>query len=157
MLHAQLCSAIVGFTVPRTLVGRNPSYDSEDDQLAIRSGRLDEKDPWPGLVVAVPSITFDGDLSGRAAWGNATVEVRALALSLLEAWRLALAVAFDGGTPNDPARTSGLDGFKDSSKGIRSCRLTGSTEAEIPGDRADDRPLYVVELTFAVEFVPRLI
>ncbi len=102
---------IVGMNTVRSLVGRNPSL-SGDDQLAIRDGMLHADDPYPGIVVDLASQEHERDLQDRGGLIHAVIEVRTISFSKPGAWALRTAIAYDGGEPNDPGRTSGLDGFK---------------------------------------------
>jgi len=130
----------------KDLVGQNETYADADDQYAIRPGLLDEDDPYPGIVLALPSNVYDDDLPGVARYSKSTLEVRCLALSLNIAWALRDAVAYDSGAPMD---SEGLHGYDTS--GILSCQLQSDTEDAYEMSDDSDRLLYVVTSIYQLE------
>lgn len=153
MIYGTLIDVLRGFDALTQLVGVNRSYADVASQLAIRAGSLDEDDPYPGLVIAIPSIEIDGDLAHRGGFAVATLEVRGISLKLDEAWALMKAAAWNGGDPDDVTRVlSGLDGFRDLSNGLQAVTLKSVTEDPINPDDKSDRRLWVVESTYTVEF-----
>lgn len=153
MIHDTLISVLRGFDTVAALVGRNRKYNEALDQLVIRPGTLDADDPYPGLVVLVPAVEVDWDLSFRAGFATATVEVRALSFGLANAVAITKAVAWNGEDPADVTRTqSGLDGYRSSANGVQSSKLVSIDESVIEPDDKSDRQLWLLESVYLVEF-----
>lgn len=153
MIYRQLTDALLTFADVLALVGINPRYTEPSEQYAIRPGSLDEDDSYPGLVIAIPTTEVDGDLAFRGGFAVATVEIRAISLSLKSSWALAKAAAWNGGDPDDTSRElSGLDGYRDLSTGIQACKLKAIDEDPIDPDDKSDKRLWVVESTYEVHF-----
>lgn len=153
MIYGPITDALRSFQELSAQVSRNESFNDASDQLVIRPGNLGEDDPLPGLVLALPDTEIEGDLAFRGGFAVSKLEVRAIAFSLAEAWRLAKAAAWNGGDPDDTTRvTSGLDGYKDLSKGIQAVRLLNIAEDPIEPDDKSDRRLWVIEATYEVHF-----
>jgi len=127
-------------------VGQNTTYDEATDQYAIRPGQLDENDPYPGIVLALPTIVYDDDLGGVARYAKATLETRCLSLDLNLAWSLREAIAYDDGEPDDG---NGLHGY--SAGGILACQLQSDTEDTFEFGDDSDRLLFVVTSVYQLE------
>jgi hypothetical protein len=147
-----IIARILAMESVRAIVGRNPNLTG-DDQLAIRDGMLHADDPYPGIVVDMPSQEHERDLKDRGGLIHAVIEVRALSFSKPVAWALRTAVAFDGGQPNDPDRTTGLDGFKDIAEhGIWGMGLVSETTAHLDPSDGEDRDIWIVQSTYHVDY-----
>lgn len=154
MIHAQIRAALLTFNQVLLRVGKNQEYPTLADQYAIRPGLLRERDPHPGIVLAIPSTSIDGPLSGRGGFAVATLEVRAVALVLDSAWDLQKAVCWNGGDPDDTARKlSGLDGYRNiAGNGLQSIKLKSFAEVTFDPQDKSDRSFSIVQGTFEVEF-----
>lgn len=153
MIHQHLKTIIRGFETVTALVSQNARYADVSDRLAIRPGTMDEDDVYPAVVIAVPHMDVDADLSYRGGFAKATVSVRALGFSLSVVWELMRCIAWNGGDPDDTSRlASGLDGYQDLANGIQTCKLLSTDEASINPDDKSDRTLWVIESTYEVQF-----
>lgn len=153
MIYGQLISALRTFQQLTDIVGRNKQYKATAEQYVIRAGQLDEDDPFPGIVIALPNTEIEGGLDFRGGLATSTVEVRAISLSLAESWALTRAAAWNGGTVDDPTRVlSGLDGYRDLSKGLQASRLLTIVEEPIATEDKSDRLLWLVEATYEISF-----
>jgi hypothetical protein len=147
-----LIARILAMDTVRELVGQNPNLQG-DDALAIRDGMLLADDPYPGIVVDMPSQEFARDLNDRGGLITATIEVRTISFSKPQAWALRTAIAYDGGTPNDPNRTTGLDGFRDMlGYAIGGCSLMSETTQHIDPSDGEDRDIWIVESVYQVDY-----
>lgn len=154
MIHALIRAALLSFDEVLTRVGKNTEYATLPDQYAIRPGLLRERDPYPGIVLAIPATSIDGALSGRGGFAVATLEVRAIALVLDEAWALQRAVCWNGGDPDDVNRkVSGLDGYRNiTGDGLQAIKLKSFAEFTHDPQDKSDRCFSIVQGTFDVEF-----
>lgn len=152
MLHEKLVSVIAGFAEVQNLVGKNESYSDAADQLAIRPGQLDEDDPFPGIVISVPIQQHDKDLDDQGSLIDATVEVTCVSESLSQAWALRSAVAFNGGQPNDSARSTGLDGYTSTPDKLWGAGLVTDEEESYNKIDGGDRLLWAVTSTYQVSY-----
>lgn len=153
MIYGQLIHALRSFDRLTELVGQNDRYPVLNDRLVIRAGNLDEDDPYPGVVLALPSMQIEGDLAFRGGFAVTILEVRAISLSLSSSWAIAKAAAWNGQDPDDTARLmSGLDGYQDLTRGLQSIVLKSITEDPIAPEDKSDRRLWVVESSYEVHF-----
>lgn len=154
MIHVPIRAALLTFNEVLTRVGKNTEYATLADQYAIRPGLLRERDPYPGIVLALPTTTIDGDLSGRGGFAVATLQVRAIALVLDAAWDLQKAVCWNGGDPDDVNRKlSGLDGYRNiAGNGLQAIKLKSFAEFTHDPQDKSDRCFSIVQGTFDVEF-----
>ena len=147
-----IIARIVAMESVRALVGRNPHLDG-DAALAIRDGMLHADDPYPGIVVDLASQEHERDLQDRGGLIHAVVEVRTISFSKPEAWALRTAIAYDGGEPNDPTRSTGLDGFKDiSNDAVWGCGLVSETTQHLEPSDGEDRDIWIVESVYNVDY-----
>jgi len=147
-----IIARIVAMTTVQALVGKNPTFDAEADQYAVRDGILHTDDPYPGVVVDLQTQTHEKDLSDRGGLIHATVAIRAISFSKPEAWALRTALAFDGSGPNDDARTSGLDAWRDISAGLWGMGLDTETIEHLDPADGEDRDVWIVESLYLVDY-----
>ena len=154
MIYSKIRAALLSFGQVTAAVGKNLKFATLADQYAIRPGRLHELDPYPGIVLALPNIAVDGDLSGRGGFCVATLEVRCIALDCEQAWGLFKACAWNGGEPDDEARLlSGLDGYRNfAGNGLQAIRLARVVEDTFEPDDKSGRLYWIVDGVFNVEF-----
>ena len=145
-VYARITGLIASFASVTNLIGQNTEYTDPADRYAIRPGQLNEDDPLPGIVLALPSVQVSQDLPGIDRHLAVTLEVRCLSLSLSECWNLRSSVAYDTGTPN---ASTGL--HTATAAGILSCQHTGDTEDVIDFGDDSDRTLFVVTSTYELE------
>lgn len=151
-LIEHVISLIVAMPTVKAMVGRNPNLN-DDGALAIRDGILHADDPYPSIVVDLQSQEHERDLSDRGGLIHATIAVRTVSFSKPQAWALRTAVAYDGGSPNDPARTSGLDGFKDiAGRAIWGIGLVSETTNHIDPTDGEDRAIWIVESIYQCDY-----
>jgi hypothetical protein len=151
-LHQIICNRLITQSAVIAVVGRNQEFAAQSDQYAVRPGGLLERDPYPGVVVLVPNQTVTSDLSDVVRMLTADVVVRVLAYDHGQAYQLADACAYNGPEPNDNA--SGLDGWRDISKGIQSTGLQSISEQQVDADDGTDRLLWLVEYLFSCDWNP---
>ena len=147
-----LIARIVAMDTVQALVGQNPNLTGED-AMAIRDGMLHADDPYPGIVVDLASQEHERDLQDRGGLIHAVIEVRTISCSKPQAWALRTAIAYDGGEPNDPARSTGLDGFNDiSGNAIWGCGLVSETTQHLAANDGEDRDIWIVESIYQVDY-----
>ena len=151
-LIEHVISLIAAMETVQELVGRNPHLN-DPDSLAIRDGILHADDPYPGIVVDLPSQEHEKDLTDRGGLIHAVLEIRCISFSKPEAWALRTAVAYDGGLPNDTGRVTGLDGYKNiAEQGIWGIGLVSETTIHIGPDDGEDRDIWIVESTYHCDY-----
>ena len=154
-LHNIIASRLLTQSRVIANVGRNTkSYTALADQYCVRVGGLYEHDPYPGVVITVPNQTIHSDLSDITRMATGELVIRTLSYSLSEAYKLANNCAWNADTPPNPPTkpASGLDGWKDISKGIQSMGLRSITEEPVAPVDAKDRLFWLVEYTFSVDW-----
>lgn len=152
-LIEHIIELLLANTAVRGLVGQNPHL-SGDAALAIRDGMLHADDPYPGIVIDLSSQEHEKDLLERGGLIHANLEIRCISFSKPQAWALRTAVAFGGEAPNDPARTAGLDGFRDVLlRQIWGIGLRTETTEPIDSSEGEDRELWIVESTYSVDYL----
>ncbi len=150
--HAVLANKIAGFEAVQSLVFKNTNYDTEADQYAVRPWQKDEDDQYPCIVIAMPDLEFEDDLCGVARFGKAQVEIRCLSYKGSEAWALAKAVAYNGGSATDKTNRSGMHRHIDEPNGLLSSRWVRVLEDEIEDNTNADRKVILVECIYDMEF-----
>lgn len=152
-LIEHIIDLVVAMQSVQDLVGRNETFSDLADQLVIRDGILHADDPYPGIVVDLPTQEHEKDLQERGGLIHASLEVRCISFSKPQAWNLRSAVAFDGGDPNDPDRLTGLDGFRDvQNRFIWGIGLRTETTEHIPPSDGEDRDVWIVESVYNVDY-----
>ena len=147
-----IIARIVAMDSVREIVGRNPNLEG-DAALTIRDGMLHADDPYPGIVVDLASQEHERDLQDRGGLIHAVVEVRTISFSKPEAWALRTAIAYDGGLPNHPDRTTGLDGFRDIlNHAVWGCGLVTETTQHLESEDGEDRDIWIVESVYNVDY-----
>lgn len=155
-LETDIIARVLTQQTVRSLVGKNKAFSAADDQLAIRSGMILAGDPYPAIEINIVGIEHEKDLQESSGLQHATLEIRCLAFDKPAVWSLRNAVAYDGGDPNDPTRTTGLDKFRDSTKQIFRVGLRSDVidVLQIPSD-ATDRVLWYIDTVYNVDFRER--
>lgn len=146
-VYDKITTLLEGYTTVTGLVGQNSEYSTAADKYSIRPGQLNEDDPFPGIVLAIPTVTLDQDLEGLSRHLKVTLQVHCVSLILSEAWALRNAVAFDTGTPDS---SEGLHGESDTTGLLKSQHTSDSEDAFDYGDDSD-RSLFVVTSTYQLE------
>jgi hypothetical protein len=154
MIYAKIRAALLSFDTVKAAVGRNEEFEAIDDQYAIRPGRLRERDPYPGIVLALPNTEVESGLSGRGGMATTLLQVRCISLDCEPSWNLLKAVAWNGGEPDDETRVlSGLDGYRNfSGNGLQAIRLVNVLEDTFEPNDKSDRMYWIVTGSFSVEF-----
>ena len=154
-LHNKIAARLLTQSKVLEVVGKNTTlFDVTEDQYAVRVGGLFEHDPYPGVVINVPTQQIHSDMQDVANMATAEAVIRVISFSLDEAYKLANACAWNSFDPPLPVTkpVAGLDGWKDLSKGIQSMGLRSITEEPVAAADADDRLFRLVEYTDSVDW-----
>ena len=151
-LHSIVADRLLSQSAVTDSVARNEDdFTDLVDQYCVRIGGLYEHDPYPGIVIEAPNQKIHSDLQDVACMMTAGVTIRVLDFDLAKAYELANACAFNGQEPADrPA--SGLDGWRDISKGIQSFGLRSISEVPVAPADSNDRLFWIVEYHFSTDW-----
>lgn len=154
MIHDSIRTLLVGWSAVTDLVGSNPKITNAEEAYSIRPGMLNQSDPFPAIVIALPDTQGENDLAGMTPLFEGELHVRSLAKSLTEAWALRDAICYGGDDPSSEDRTDGLIGYRgsDARYAIRSCLFRRDQEFLIEIDDASDLSLWVVQTEFDISY-----
>lgn len=156
-VHQFLANRIASMSTVQAIIGRNSQFAAYMDQYAVRPWKKDADDPYPAVVIAIPSLDFDDDLSGVGRFAKATVEVRCIDYSGAKCWELARAIAYNGGDPHDKNNRAGLHRAKDVEAGLQGSRWVNAQEDEIEDTANADRQIILVECIYEMHLEGGLI
>lgn len=150
-LYSLVTAKLIASAAVTGLVSSNAGYESDPaDAYAIRPGRLNADDVYPGIVLALPTTAYQSDLGDVERLAVVQLQVRALSEVLSECWQLRDAVLYGAGNPQ---ASQGLHGWSDSAAGLLSCQHESDSEEEQEFDDGSDRVVWIVESVFRVEFL----